>query len=659
MKHRLLHGAAITLLALLTACSTPVVNEQTDTLPDAQNLAAMSEGERNDLASRVLQRANESSGEQREQLLLKAARLFYRNGNIKTAERLLAVMRPPPHLRGETALLAARVALAANKPKQALKKLPPLQSLPPSRRLEARMLEADIRLALGDALEAVRQRIALAPLLKDETTQMDNNEKIWAALSSLSTTRLYQARGDTPALAAWLDLARVIRRFSTQGQSNISQVEDAVLDWATRHPQHNVSNAFLAQIIDEYMATAFKVKVIAVLLPQQGKYATVADTLRNGLLSAYYADNHSETRPRLNFYDTADPDRSFAEILQQALDDGATNIIGPLDKPLIDKLLQQHDLPIPVLALNYGAHPETRVDNLYQFGLSPEDEARQAAELGFRQGHGRAAILAPDSDWGRRLQQAFSQAFEQLGGRVVAAMDYSTASADYSRPIRRLFNLDQSKIRLRRIEDTLGKKLQFEPYRRQDIDMIFIAATARAARGIIPAIRFHHGSTLPVYATSHVYTGTPDPDHDEDLNGLLFCDMPWVLEAPLTGAAENPAAEAGLNTNLQTLKQQFNAYWPGQRRYTRLFALGVDAYHLIFNLEYLHANDFARFPGATGNIHLDPHGRVIRRLLWARFKQGKAVYIEPEIKLQDIGAPTTNAAEGAAQTPPAHPPAQP
>ncbi len=262
-----------------------------------------------------------------------------------------------------------------------------------------------------------------------------------------------------------------------------------------------------------------------------------------------------------------------------------------------------------------------------------------------------AAVLAPDSNWGHRLQTAFSQYFEELGGTVVSVQDYSSSSADYSRPIRRLLNLDDSAIRHRRIEDILGEKLEYEPYRRQDVDMIFIAATSRSARGIIPALKFHHASRLPVYATSHVYAGTDDVTLNSDLNGLLFCDMPWVLESTSpdqlrqqTGTIKADISAENIS-NIHRLKKSFQYNWPGQQRYTRLFALGVDAYHLVFNLEYLHSNPYARFSGTTGNIQLDENAHMVRDLLWARFIKGKATLIKPVLKF-DLPAIDAKATPG-------------
>lgn len=272
-----------------------------------------------------------------------------------------------------------------------------------------------------------------------------------------------------------------------------------------------------------------------------------------------------------------------------------------------------NELDIPVLTLNYAENPLTVTDNLYQFGLLPEDEARQAAELAIRQNKMKAAILAPDSDWGRRLQTSFHKRFEELGGKIHSTQFFDATADDYGQPIKRLFNLQDSYTRHRNIQRLLATDLKFSPYRRQDIDMIFLAATHRSARGIMPAFKFHHAAELPVYSTSHVYTGNIDKSADRDLNGLLFCDLPWTL------VADN------------NLKKIFDNDWQEQHNYTRLFALGIDAYHVIRNLNYLTSHDYARFSGQTGNIYMDENQRLHRELLWATFSNGKPKFINTTI----------------------------
>ena len=36
--------------------------------------------------------------------------------------------------------------------------------------------------------------------------------------------------------------------------------------------------------------------------------------------------------------------------------------------------------------------------------------------------------------------------------------------------------------------------------------------------------------SVPVLSTSHVYTGRIDTGRDIDMDGLQFCDMPWLLD---------------------------------------------------------------------------------------------------------------------------------
>jgi hypothetical protein len=245
---------------------------------------------------------------------------------------------------------------------------------------------------------------------------------------------------------------------------------------------------------------------------------------------------------------------------------------------------------------------------LYQFGLAPEDEARQAAGRAMADGHQRLAALVPDNAWGIRVYQAFREQFTQLGGEIVAAEQYDSNSSDFARPIRRLLNLDDSNNRYQALQRLLGERLSFEPRRRQDAEGIFVLAFPRQARQIKPQLRFHHAGDLPVYSTSHVYEASDDPAIDRDMDGLMFCDIPWALDRQGPWAAR---------------REQTEKLWPDRgRRYQRLFALGYDAYQVVPWLDMLHLPGFAQFPGATGILSLDNDRQLHRTLEWARFSGG-------------------------------------
>ncbi|NIR58208.1 MAG: penicillin-binding protein activator, partial [Gammaproteobacteria bacterium] len=334
-------------------------------------------------------------------------------------------------------------------------------------------------------------------------------------------------------------------------------------------------------------------------------------------------------RPTVKVYDTGEVRSSVWGLYQRAVRAGADFVVGPLRKESVAVLASAYRLEVPVLALNYVDQPEPP-DTLYQFGLLPEDEARQAAERAWFDGHERALALAPAGTWGDRVVNAFRERFEALGGRVVEEQRYDPQKSDFSRPITRMLNLDESHARHRRLATLLKRKLSFKPRRRQDADLVFTGAFPRQARLIRPQLRFHHASDLPVYATSHVYQGHPRPAADRDMDGIVFCDTPWTLRP------EGPAA--ALRAALSEHRGD------AVRAQGRLYALGVDAHDLIPYLQHLERDRYRRYTGVTGRLSMDPRRRLHRALACARFEAGRPV-LAP-LAASPVGAPEGAAPEG-------------
>jgi outer membrane PBP1 activator LpoA protein len=612
-------------IAILTACDIqPVKPEPTtdiETRPITERQATLTEE-----AERLIELAEDSDSDEAQLVYrTQAAHLYIEADKIKLAKEQLNILKSlypldetgsivsaetvPGSTLASLSLLTAEIALAEKDIQLAEQIFTEIKPLTRAQQIRFYSLKADIDFFNGNYMFVVDRRVQLDTYIIDEIDKNQNNKKIWAALSSMTTAQLNKQQSSKPVITGWLDLAKVVRT----GQQNIDQLENSLLDWGTRHPSHPVNATFLSEIINDYQSDISEVKHIAVLLPMHGDLSNVTATIKNGLLSAYYSDSSSQIKPVIKFYDSSNEDLSFQQLYQQVLDEGATTIIGPLNKTVINQLAQQRELDIPVLTLNYAENAFSQTENLYQFGLSPVDEAHQVAELAIKQDKKRAAVFYPDSEWGKRLNTAFTEHYELLGGKVLTATNYATNTNDYRRPIRRLFNLDQSAIRHRKVNNIIGKNTQTEPYRRQDIDMIFLAATHRSARSIMPAFKFHHAGDLPVYSTSHVYTGKFNRDLDRDLNGLIFCDSPWILQ------------------NDSSLASVFTKNWPQQENLTRLFSLGIDAYHLIYNLNYLDNKEYAFYSGQTGNIQLDENNRMTRSLLWARFNNGIPVHFEPAV----------------------------
>lgn len=617
-------------IAAISACDTQQIKPDEEPAETTRPVTEM-EATLTEEAERLLELAEDSDTEaERFKYRALAARIYIEIDKVELAQEQLTLLKEKQQdspatdetrAQIETAtilLLTAEIAIAQNDTVTAGPLINEIKPITREQQINFYQLKADLDYLSGRYMHAVDRRVQLDSHITEPKEKSRNNKKIWAALSSMSSTQLNNQRSNNATINGWLDLAKVVR----SGQNNIAKLEDNLLDWGTRHPAHPVNDKFLSELITVYQTDVSDRKHIAVILPMQGELSNVTANIKNGILSAYYSDANTTVKPVINFYDSSDEEVTFNQLYLQAIEDGATNIIGPLDKVVINQLTQRRELDVPVLTLNYAENSFNNTDNLFQFGLSPEDEAHQVAELAIKQNKKRAAVFYPDSEWGKRLSQAFTDRYVSLGGRVLTTSDYATNTNDYRRPIRALFNLDQSAIRHRKVENTISKKAISVPYRRQDIDMIFLAATPRPARSIMPAFKFHHASDLPVYSTSHVYTGNINKELDRDLNGLVFCDLPWILQ------------------NNSVLKNVFAKSWPQQENFTRLYALGIDAYRLVYNLDYLENKDFAFYDGQTGNIQLDENNRITRKLMWAKFKSGKPVYFEPAIDEPATSEPT-------------------
>jgi len=638
IKHFLFVALITSALLTLSACDTSPfkpytqVEDSTTTVTDLYDDPYLE-------AERLIQLAkNSASSTQRLKYRARAARKYIQANEITKAQKQLNLLRannlsPASQVqtneqKTDIFLLSADIALSEKNTSLAGQILKKIRAISPEQKDYLLSLKADLNYLSNRYMDVVEQRSELHTSLTSENDISINNNKIWAALSNLSNAQLNreqlrQKKINNKPVKGWVELASVMRA----GQRNSSSLENDLLDWGTRHPTHPANNSLLRELTSTYQSDFSGQRHIAVFLPMQGKFSRISATIKNGILSAYYEDKESSPKSTVRFYDTSDYNTnnynnsgynnsnnkaaSFQQLYQQAINNGATNIIGPLNKSVINQLVQQNGFDTPILTLNYSENTHDRADNLFQFGLSPEDEARQAAELAVKQNKMHAAIFFPESNWGNRLRNAFSEHYSLLGGRVLASQSYQTSTNDYRAPIRQLLNLDQSAIRRQKVENTISRKVNGDPYRRHDIDMIFLAATHRSARGIMPAFKFHHAGDLPVYSTSAVYTGKENIESDRDLNGLIFCDLPWILQ------------------NTSPLESVFKENWPKQINYTRLFALGVDAYHLVHNLNHLENKDYGFYAGQTGKIQLDDFNRITRQLLWAKFKKGKPVYFEP------------------------------
>ncbi len=488
------------------------------------------------------------------------------------------------------------------------------RNLNPSLLADIYLARSQAEQALDNPIGAVRNLISRESLLVSKETLTSNQTQIWNILSALPRARLASERqltGDT-VLGGWIDLA--LTKIDNAG--NRQRLEDALAQWRALNLKHPASESLVGSMTKSSTDIIGHIDRIALLLPLSSPYAVAADAVREGFLAMDKA-NTNKDKPTIQIYDVGADAARIPEIYKTAVKDGAQLVVGPLGREAAENLVRNGGVSVPTLLLSHIDDEPTQPALLFQFGLPPEQEARQVAERAYLDGHRQAAVLYPQNAWGERMMNAFVSSWQRLGGIVVSSQTYVEDQPDQSETIKQLLNMNYSFARKERLEKVLRARIPTERYYarpRQDIDFIFLAADAPRGRLIKPQLNFFQASQVPVYSTSHIFTGKVDPLHDSDLDGIIFGDMPWML-------ANDPKT--------QQLRQTLQSGWPHARSdLDRLYALGMDSYAILPQLNRISTETGVRFNGVTSGLSLDPAGKLQRSLIWARFNRGAPKLID-------------------------------
>ena len=344
---------------------------------------------------------------------------------------------------------------------------------------------------------------------------------------------------------------------------------------------------------------------IALLLPLTGRQAAAATAVRDGFLTAYYSQS-AQDRPDLRVYDTTQ--LTVPAALAQATQDGAGIIVGPLTREEVAAAAAYAGPRPPLLALNAVPGTAPPPGRLCQFALSPEEESRQVARRVVADGHHAGIALVPSGDWGRRVLAAFTQELAAAGGQLLDVATYDAGSTDYAPAISQALRINESEARQKRLESVLGAHLAFQPRRRGDVGFIFSPGQSRAERLLRPQLKFYFAGDVATYATADAFE--PDANANQDLDGLIFPDAPWLLGSPLVDG----------------VRDTLNGAWPsGGPRRNILLAFGFDAARLAVALRSLPDTNAAgvAIDGLTGRLTVAPDGHVLRDLMWAQIRNGE------------------------------------
>jgi len=466
-----------------------------------------------------------------------------------------------------------------------------------------------VAIATGHLVDGIRSELARERLIAPGEANQARNELLGQLRAAAERgTSLAPPPGSDAMVRGWLEAAGVAAdnlRNPTLGATRLAA-------FRSHYPSHPALAAlanepgFVVEIAPE--ARLENAPHVALMLPLSGRTATASAQIRDGFMTAYY-QLPPAARPRLRVYDSATT--SIADTLAQATSAGAEFIVGPLTREEVVAAAELMTTRPPLLALNFLPADRPAPEKFFQFALSPEDDARAVARYIGASGRRHGVVIVPEGDWGTRVATAFDEELRAAGGFVLGQAAFNSNDKDYGAAIMQALRTDDSRARHQRIQAAIGQKLEFEPRRRADIQFIF-APSQRAgeARLMRPQLRFHLAGDIPTYTLGDAYD--PHPTANQEIDGMMFPDMPWMVGGDALSAEVRTAASQAFGDS-------------GARR-GRLFAFGYDAMRIATALQRgVPVNP----QGLTGTLSLDAQGHVRRELEWVRIKGGLPAPLEP------------------------------
>jgi outer membrane PBP1 activator LpoA protein len=562
------------LLSFLVACTfsgCASVGEVAELPPQVHAADQMlASGHPREAAKSYAAQAASAEGALRDVLEERAANAWMLAGDAAAARRALAAA-DPKRLRGEDALryrlLHAEFAIADHHAAQAVGDLDVAEASIPAA-LRARWYRADAAAleASGNRFDAAAQLALLEPMQSqhDKTTTRVHIQKLLASLDDATLAHgtaalppdhpLYLAAGRM-LIARGLPLPHPFSRGALLQADN------------TRPPADE----------DGYRPPL----KLALLLPATGPVAVAGAAVRDGFMTAYYAE--ARRRPEIRMYDSSTSEDGAIAAYKRAVADGNDFVVGPLGREQVAALFHQSDVTVPLLALNRVAEPAP--SGSVSFSLAPEDEGVAIAQRLLGRNLRQTIAITARDDNAVRAFAAFREAYTHGGGSIVAEEVIADAGPNYGP----------------QLKEALAKS-------GDGYDAIFLALKAPAARLLATQLSSNGFRAVPRISTSLILAGGGNARLDQELDGIEYPELAWLLH-PVDGLPD----ASTLGTKLPSARGGG----------ARLFAFGADAFKLSAYLESLATNPEASVHGATGELRLDGLGNVQHGTEWAVFSGGR------------------------------------
>ena len=603
-----LAASGLLISLVLSACAPSVVPRSPAEIAAEQNAASLAHQGQFDQAAQAYLALAAQSPSHADHYNLLAAEAYRQENALNRAIPIVASIQRKELTDDEPLrldLLRAEIALQQHDAATALTLTSPTNGNVPGNLLPRLLdLRAQAMADTGDFWSAALTRVQMDNLLQG-AARSQNRDQAVSLLARLGVAPLKQraaAMQPGDQMLPWVNEA--LGRLGVtvaQAQPNLEQAVGTLV------PGSNAS------VREGYKMPAH----IALLIPNNDGLVAAGSAIREGFFAAYFqaSDTHAP-RASIRVYDSGGNAASAIKAYNQAVADGAQMVVGPLTRAEVMGVLGQSSLPVPVLALNRSENKSLPAGTTSEFAMLPEDEGAQVADHMIDRGIHSVYVVISGDDFAKRSATAFKAELLSKGGQIVGNAQISSGNVNYADAIAALN------------AGSAGTDAG-----------IFISMRADQARLLLPQLRVARIS-LPVFATSHIYGGSENAAADRDLEGVEFCDAPWLFDA-----------QTGL-PSYQDIASQL----PAARGATAaLFAFGMDAWNLVPYLDWLRNHPGSYLPGATGQLAADTFGHVNRVMTWLKFQDGVAHPMSGSLQMDN--APATPAAADGAPAPASSAPA--
>ncbi|TNH03533.1 penicillin-binding protein activator [Testudinibacter sp. TR-2022] len=528
---------------------------------------------------------------------LLAARVLLTENKMSQAESLLASLQKLDKEQTlDKNLLMAQIYAnkrANNNANTTLQTIP-LNQLSNSQKARYYITQAKIADNQNNLTDALRSLVLADQVISDTERKQQNINNIWKLLRAGNATTLRNIAPESGdiALNGWLSLINAYN-------SNIAQPENlrnAIQSWRSAYPNHSAAYLLPTEIQDALNYQQVSLSNIALLLPTSGNAQLIGNTIKKG-----FDDARGQSAVTITTYDTMTT--PMADIIAQAKANGIQAIVGPLIKNQVDNLLAGDTSGLQVLALNSTANAQP-IANVCYYGLSPEAEARSAADRIWNDGIRNPLVIVPQNDLGQRTASAFNLRWQQLAATDASTQFYHSAN-DILAALQSGLGNSQSEQRSETIAAITGANVQTNSYTREDIQALYIVADSNDLLDIKNMINNSaYGRNLKLYATSRSNSPNNGPDYRLTMEGLKFSEIPFLSDT------QNSQYNQVANT------------LGGDYSLIRLYAMGSDAWLLINKFNELRQIPGYTINGLTGKLSAGNGCNIDRDMAWLEYQGG-------------------------------------